>query len=328
MFVYVIGPYLVLILVFALMLYRCKRCMYRERTFQQLIDHINVGYYKYRARDGVVLAANRGFTTILELDMDMKEVVGKSLSELLIYVDDNLSIREMVREKGQLKDFKYHFKTLEGKDKYILHNSYLINDPFTKEEVVVALIEDITEEKKSYEKMRESQERYQKLIKSSGDMVFVFDIDEMVIEEVNPIAEVITDFSEKELVGKSFPELIHPARRKDLRISKSDLLFSGGSTLETVMVSKKGIYKEVILTMNVVELGERDIILAVVKDISSIMKERGEERKRKQELEDFWKASVEREERIKELREELESAKHKIISLEGKNGKKRPGKTE
>lgn len=328
MFIYAIGPYLVLILVFVFMLYRCRRCMYRERTFQQLIDHINVGYYKYRVRDGVILAANRGFANILELDMDAKEVVGKSLSELLIYVDDKLSIRETVKEKGQLKDFEYHFKTLKGKDKYILHNAYLINDPFTREEIVVALIEDVTEEKKSYEKMRESQERYQKLIKSSGDMVFVFALDNMIIEEINPITEVITDFSERELVGKPFEELVHPSRRQELKLSKNDLLFSGGATIETVIVSKKGLYKEVILTMNVVELGERSIILAVVKDISSIMKERSEERKRKQELEDFWKGAVEREERIKELREELERAKARIALLEGKNGKTHLDKTE
>jgi hypothetical protein len=42
------------------------------------------------------------------------------------------------------------------------------------------------------------------------------------------------------------------------------------------------------------------------------VREKEEERRRKDELEKFWKASAEREERIKDLRKELDLAKQRI----------------
>ena len=59
---------------------------YIQRTFRRLIDHINIGYYRYRSRDGVVVAANKGFSDIRELGVKPEGVFGRSLSELLIFI--------------------------------------------------------------------------------------------------------------------------------------------------------------------------------------------------------------------------------------------------
>ena len=155
--------------------WKCANRKSKEKTYRDLIDHINVGCYKYRTRDGVILSANKGFINIFELDMGIKEVIGRSISEFMIYVDGKESIRKQLKERGKLTDHEYHFKTLKGKDKYILHNSHLSYDLFSREEIVVGLIEDITDEKAAYNKMKESQEKYERLFKSSGDMVLVFD---------------------------------------------------------------------------------------------------------------------------------------------------------
>jgi len=59
--------------------------------------------------------------------------------------------------------------------------------------------------------------------------------------------------------------------------------------------------------------------VAIIKDISGLVHEREEQVRRKEELEDFWKASVEREGRIKDLRTELQVAKEQIKILKGKD---------
>ncbi|MBD3296449.1 MAG: PAS domain S-box protein, partial [Candidatus Omnitrophica bacterium] len=181
---------LLLILFFKMMADR----RYRYKTFKRLIDHINVGYYRYRLKDGILLMANRGFFDILELDISPAEATGRSLSEFLIYVEGEGSISERLREWNELRNHEFHFKTLQGRDKWVLHNSYITKDPLSKEDVVEALIEDITEEKVSYEKMRNSQERYEKLFMNSGDMVIIYKFDDLSIEEVNPITQVLSGF--------------------------------------------------------------------------------------------------------------------------------------
>ena len=276
-----------------------------QKTFQRLVEHINIGYYSYRCRDGVVLNANKAFVKILELEVGVRNVIGRSLSELLIYVDGEESIRGELRKRKELRNYEYRFKTLNGKDKCVLHNSYIVRDPYTGGEMVEAFIEDVTEERSSYERMKESQERYEKLFKNSGDMVIICRLDDFTVEEVNPVTEVTTGYAEEELVGESFERIVHPSHRKSLKEAREDLLFRGTAKLEIVIVCKNGVYKEMILTLSVVELKDDRIAMAVIKDVSALVKDREEQKRRKKELEDFWKASMEREERIKDLRQEL-----------------------
>ncbi|MEA3490211.1 MAG: PAS domain S-box protein [Candidatus Omnitrophota bacterium] len=319
-----------LLLILILIFFVCKYLHYRygKETFQKLLDHINIGYYRYRIRDGVVLAANKGFIRILELDMRINDIIGRSVNELLIYVDGEKSIRDQLRTKKELRNFEYHFKTLKGRDKYVLHNSYVIRDPYSREQVIEAFIEDVTEERLSREKMRESQERYEKLFRNSGDMVVICRLDDFIIEEVNPITKVITGFSEDELIGESFEKLFHPSRKKELKEAREDLLFRAAAALETVVVCRNGTYKEVLLTLSVIDIKEERIAMAVVKDVSALVKETEEQKRRKKELEDFWKASVEREERIKELHRELERAKQQIRLMKEKYGTEHAGGKE
>ena len=207
----------------------------------------------------------------------------------------------------------------------VLHNSYIVRGHYKGEEVIEALLQDITDERMSYEKMKESQERYERLFKDSGDMVIISRLDNFTIEEVNPVTEVITGFSQENLAGRSFEDLIHPSHRRGLKECHKDLLFRGTARLETIVVCKNGTYKEMILTLSVVEMKDHRIIMAVVKDVSTMVRERKEQDRRKKELEEFWKASVEREERIKDLRIELERLKQQVKFLKQKNGTRRPG---
>ncbi|HPN73202.1 MAG TPA: hypothetical protein PKZ41_04320, partial [Candidatus Omnitrophota bacterium] len=59
--------------------------------------------------------------------------------------------------------------------------------------------------------------------------------------------------------------------------------------------------------------------MAVIKDVSSYYQKKEGEMRQKRELEKFLVSSVEREERIKELRSALGEALGKIRELEGEN---------
>ncbi|MDD4013764.1 MAG: PAS domain S-box protein [Candidatus Omnitrophica bacterium] len=291
-----------------------KAIKYRQNSmaFQRLIDRVNIACFRYRYKDGVILRTNRGLVDILELDIAPREAVGRSLNELMIYVDGEDIVKEQVRIMGNLRNYEYHIKTLRGKDKWVLHDSYMVRDPYTGEECVEAIIQDITEERVSYDMMKQSQERYEKLFSNSGDMVIIFKVNGSAIEEVNPVTELVTGFSSAELMGKPFDALFHPLSRMKIEEAREDLLFKGGSQIEAVVVSRNGNYKNVFLTMSVVELQDERRVMVLAKDISELKKDMEEQKRRKAELEDFWKAAVEREERIKDLRHEIEEIRGKV----------------
>jgi PAS domain S-box-containing protein len=326
--IYLVIFQLITLILLALLVRKYVTARRVQKTCFRLIDHINVGYYKYRAKDGVILAANKAFADILELGVVPEDLVGRSLSELLIYIDGEGSIRQKLKERGELRNYEYRFKTLDGKDKIVLHHSYIVKGIPGGEEVIEAIMEDVTEERLAYERMKASQERYEKLFKDSGDMVIICTFDDLIIEEVNPITEVITGFAQEELMGKQFGDIFHPTHRKGLKESYEDLLFKGASRVEAIIVCKNGVYKEVILTLSLVEIKSHRVVMVVVKDVSTMARERKEQQRRKKELEEFWKASTEREERIKDLRSELERAKQQIRLLKQKNGGKGNSKTE
>ena len=289
-----------------------------QKTLYRLMNHTNIGYYKYRQRDGMIINANKGFADIIELGLTRKELVGRSLNELFISVDGEENLREKMKGARSLRNYEHHFKTLKGKDKWMLHNSYIVKDPATGEELIEAWVEDITEEILSYEKMKKSQQRYEKLFKNSGDMVIIYRFGDGNIVDVNPQTEDITGYSKEELVDKPFKKLFHPLYRNILDACHKDLLFGGSSRIESVIVRKNGLYREISLTMSISQDEGDKMVIAIARDISLLVKEREEQDRRKKELEKFWKAAIEREDRIKGLRAELQVAKQQIELLKGK----------
>jgi len=292
---------------------------YRDsrRTLYRLMNHTNIGYYKYRYKDGVVIDVNKGFADIIEMGLKRKELKGRALSELIIYVDDEEKLRQKIKKNRYLRNYEYHFKTLEGKDKWMLQNSYIFRDPYTREELVEAWVEDISEEIISYEKMKKSQQRYENLFKNSGDMVIIYSLDEGNIIEANPQATNISGYTKEELIGRPFEKIFHPIYRKLLKDYEQDLIFRGFAHMESIMVCKNGSYREISVTLSIAEEEEGRIAIAIARDISRFIKEREEQALRKKELDKLWKASMEREERLKHVRTELRKAQKQIELLKG-----------
>jgi len=307
------------ITVIVLIFFALKKSIYdvsAKKTFRHLIDRVNIGYYRYRFSDGVVLDANRGFTKILELDTDPADIIGRPVRELLISAEDEEgTIGEQLLSRGRIRNYEYHFKTLDGKDKWVLYNSHIVKNLFGAGQEVEAVVEDITEEKLSYERMKESQERYEKLFRFSGDMVIICGMDGLLIEEVNPVAGEITGFTPDELTGMPLEKLFHPSGRKAITDAREDLMFRGAARVEEMVVCKDGLYREAVVTLTAVDLGEGRVVMAVVKDVSSMARELEEQRRRQNELEEFRKASILREERIAQLRDELKEARQQIEAM-------------
>ncbi len=86
------------------------------------------------------------------------------------------------------------------------------------------------------------------------------------------------------------------------------------------MKRKDGAVYNALINVDFFKLGSEQAVLSTVRDITERKKKDEEARKRLQELEVFYKASVGREERILELKKEVEELEKKIKELESKLG--------
>jgi signal transduction histidine kinase len=127
---------------------------------QEAMEFAGIGLYRYRF-DGVVQFMDRGAMRILQLEEFYPEpemLTGKNIAELIIYSNPQRWLREKIYAEGHVRNLEYPFKSLSGREIWALHDSYLVKDPKTGEELIQVIIQDITERKKAEEALQRAHE--------------------------------------------------------------------------------------------------------------------------------------------------------------------------
>lgn len=124
-----------------------------DSIYRRLLEFTGDGVYRYTFDDGQVLLANQGLVDILALDCRPEEIVGKYLKDLLVYTEKAGTVRETLEREGEIHRFEYQFKTLTGEDRWVIHDSLLVEDPITHRRVVDAIVKDITSRKLAEERL-------------------------------------------------------------------------------------------------------------------------------------------------------------------------------
>jgi two-component system, cell cycle sensor histidine kinase and response regulator CckA len=159
--------------------------------FKRLLTFTRDGLYRYRFDDGVVLQANRGLLEILDVDLTPEAAVGQRISDLIQYTEKPGEIRRLLAEHGEIHGYEYHFQTRKGDDRWVLHDSFLVDDPESGQRIVEAIVKDITPLRKAAQKIDEERERLAVTLRSIGDALIATDAQGRVVL-MNPVAELMT----------------------------------------------------------------------------------------------------------------------------------------
>jgi len=214
---------------------------------------------------------------------------------------ENLHRRVLSGEK-----FRVDYTINLGKDN-IRHLEISFN-PIFKANKVVGFSEftrDITERKQAEEALRQGEERYRTMIEHANDMIWTVDI-QGCFTFYNHRAEIISGHKFEEWKGKSFAPLIHP---DDIEMVGDvfQKTLSGESQNYSVRVNRKN-GEMIIISVNTAPIYEKGKVVGTVsfgRDITEQKKAEKILRKQLKDLEIYYKATLGREDRIVELKLEI-----------------------
>ena len=147
-----------------------------QNIYKRLLENTQDGVYRYDFETGEILLANQGLLDILDLKCKPSEIIGICLKDILIYLQEEKTIRGKLDEEGCINNYEYHFKTLKGEDRWVLHDSILGIDEGSGKKIVEGIVKDITERKVAEEK-----------IKTLNDiLIAIRSIDQLITREKNP----------------------------------------------------------------------------------------------------------------------------------------------
>lgn len=172
------------------------------------IDLAKIGFYRYFF-DGTIAEIDQVSFDFFELKNKFKDpssVIGKNISDILVYIYKKGRLRAELQKRGKVSRLEYGFMTIEGNEKWGVHNSFINVDEETGKESIQVSFYDITDLKLAQREAQQQKEKLLVTLKSIGDGVISVDIDGAIVL-MNRVAEKLTGWSQEEAEGRQLEEV-------------------------------------------------------------------------------------------------------------------------
>lgn len=192
----------------------------REREFDKVrreaLAFAGIGLYRYRL-DGTVVMLDPGAFRLFELDKvfrDPCEAEGKPLPELISYtgpgewMSKDLLLRQCVRDR------EWSFRTLQGREKWVTEDCYLVRDADTGEKAIQVIARDITDRKQTEAALAASEQRFREMLDIIPLIAVQLDFHAR-ITFCNEYLCMLTGWRREELLGQDWFEIFTPPETQD-----------------------------------------------------------------------------------------------------------------
>ncbi len=299
-----------------------ERMRAADRIFNHSLEMMCIAGF-----DGYIKTLNPAWTRTL--GWSREELMERPFIEF-IHPDDRdhaLSAGEFMSQGKEINRFENRYRCKDGSYKWLLWNSYNYPD----EEIIFGVAHDITESRAMMQELRESEEKYKTLIEISPDAVFI-NFKNTVIY-LNPFAvKLFGARVAEDIIGKKPFDLFHPdyhdaIRERIIRMSEEGI---SSPLLEEKILRLNGEIVDVEVTATLFPYKGETAILVILRDITERKKSENQLREltsklevkvrektaelneRITELERFREATINRELRMKELRDEIKLLKDQL----------------
>jgi PAS domain S-box-containing protein len=211
-----------------------------ETTLRNLADSVPIGVLSINSI-GECLFSNKSWTKLT----DFTEAESNNLGWLQVIHPHSLLDfdRKFVSRLKECQEVEYEVEivTPNGLVKWLSFKGSPVLADQTENPTFWVVASDVTEQKGSKTELRESEERFRKIINRASDMIFEVAPDG-TFAFTNPVVEKILQYRDREIVGKHFLEIVHPSHRKSVVEFYSDQLKKRlkQTYFELPVVSKSG----------------------------------------------------------------------------------------
>lgn len=239
-----------------------------ETKLRTIFENTQVGIFRTRLHDGLIVDANQQFATMLGY-ADPSLLIGRQQS-VNFYVDSAHRQRlvDELTQRGEARNFETQFTTQYGTIFWGLMSARLN----VEGDCIEGVITDITERKRAEGALRESEERFRAIFENAAIGIAIATVEGHNLRS-NPAIVRMLGYSEAELQFTPFTVYTHPDDlNADLALYEELLAGRRNSyPIEKRYVRKDGQAIWVNLTVAAVRdpQGEMQFVVTVVEDISA-----------------------------------------------------------
>jgi PAS domain S-box-containing protein len=229
------------------------------------------------------LDVNEGFEKIF--GYPRAEVIGRTPLGLGLWarLEEQVGVSEALMKGEALRDTPVFGRCKDGTVRVLLLSGKQISVRDRK--CIVAVIRDLTDRLQEEQALRESEERFSKIFRSSPDGLAIVDLETGRLLEANPTYEQLFGYSREELIGRTTLEL-QIYQDPDDRTRLVDRLRATGSIRghEIPCKNRKGDPVIIEFSGEVIEMGGRMCLVSVIHDVTEAKRAAARELAARQEF--------------------------------------------
>jgi PAS domain S-box-containing protein len=242
-----------------------------EKKYRELFENAVIGAYRTTS-DGKIIDVNPAFVKMFGAK-DKFEILQMKASDLYADPRDREIFIRALEISDSISNFENRLKRLDGKEIIVREHVRAVKDPLGNVIFYEGMIEDITEQKKAEEKLKESEEKYRTLVEGSLAGTYIFQDGKFKFVSGQILS--IFGFTPQEVLNtRKILEIVHPEdRKKVIKLFTSNLKGDiSKSGFQFRIIKKNGEIAWVEVLNNLINYEGKSALLGTMLDITDRIK--------------------------------------------------------
>jgi PAS domain S-box-containing protein len=242
-----------------------------EKKYRELFENAVIGAYR-TTPDGKIIDVNPAFVKMFGAK-DKFEILQMKASDFYADPRDREIFMRALEISDSISNFENRLKRLDGKEIIVREHVRAVKDPLGNVIFYEGMIEDITEQKKAEEKLKESEEKYRTLVEGSLAGTYIFQDGKFKFASGQILS--IFGFTPQEVLNtRKILEIVHPEdRKKVIKLFTSNLKGDiSKSGFQFRIIKKNGEIAWVEVLNNLINYEGKPALLGTMLDITDRIK--------------------------------------------------------